>query len=154
VFQTTTPLNDAGTLTFTMIHALGTSHNIQKFRLSATADANPDATGSFNWTILDPRLVFLDNSSTYSIDANSIVTVFGAADVDRYTIMAPNSLQGITGFRLEVFTGGNGNLGFAANGNFVLNEFVVEASPITIPEPGTFAMLLVGLIGLKLFRRR
>jgi hypothetical protein len=45
-------------------------------------------------------------------------------------------------------------LGFAANGNFVLNEFVVEASPITIPEPGTFAMLLVGLIGLKLFRRR
>lgn len=152
VFQTASPLDDASTLTFTMIQALGSSHNIQRFRISATTDPNPTTVSGAAWTILNPGLFYLDNSSSYSVDANSIITVTGAADVDRYTILARNSLQGITGFRLEVFTGSNGNLGFAANGNFVLNEFVVEASPFLIPEPSSGTLLAVGV--MLLARRR
>ncbi len=72
VFQTASPLFDANTLTFTLIHPRPDAHNIQRFRLSATTDASPTTVSGANWTVLDPLLVYLDNSGGYSVDANSI----------------------------------------------------------------------------------
>jgi hypothetical protein len=60
----------------------------------------------------------------------------------------------ITGLRLETLTdaslGGNGP---GRGGNFVLQEFAVDAVPL-VPEPAAGALVLTLAAFLPLFRRR
>ena len=71
-----------------------------------------------------------------------------ACRAGRPTLRAP--LKGITGFRLEALADGSfadNGPGRASNGNFVLNELTVDASPVaSIPTLDTWAMALTALL--------
>jgi MYXO-CTERM domain-containing protein len=55
---------------------------------------------------------------------------------------------------VEALTGADGLIGFqgvGGNGNFVLTEFNVF---VNVPEPSTFALAALGLLGLGFVGRR
>jgi len=159
VFQTSRPL-DASRLVFEINQTSGYgAHKMQRFRLSYTTDANPTATdGSIVWTELTPTLLSTSLAgSSATLGPSNIISVTGSNAVpDTYQAIVDGLFGKITGFRLEAFTGPNGTIGFAgSNGNIVLSEFNVFATPI--PEPATVAIwsLLAGLgIAAGWWRRR
>jgi hypothetical protein len=73
-----------------------------------------------------------------------------------YQVRYLADLAQITGIRLEVLKDPSlphgGGPGFASNGNFVLTELQLDAA--TVPEPGTFALMLCGLALLSAMARR
>ena len=143
-------------------------HLLGAFRISVTqADRSTFADGLQNggdvgspaiWTQLVPTFATSSNGATLSINGdNSILSGGINPGVDIYTVIASTSLDNITGVRLEVFQDPSlprGGPGRFENGNFVLTEFTLDASPAVVPEPGTFILFGSGLVGLLGYYRK
>ncbi|HWW00076.1 MAG TPA: S8 family serine peptidase [Candidatus Acidoferrum sp.] len=114
-----------------------------RFRLSVTTDNRSTfcdglPTGgnvTANWTVLQPISFSSLNGATLTLlPDNSILAGGFAPRTDTYTVVARTSLNNITGVRLEMIP--DTSLPFSgpgrepANGNYVLSEFQVQASPI------------------------
>jgi hypothetical protein len=180
VFQTTSPLavgEDGSRLTFLINNRYvgwASPIHLGHFRLWATTDADPTAAdGSIAWTLLDPVLLSATDGRMIAEQSDhSILRIKQGDDwlsgvgTDYYILADVDAaLDGITGFRLETLyndvPGPDLNelphLGPGTdinNGNFVVSEFQVFAAPLQVPEPGTAALLLLGLSALLLGRRR
>jgi hypothetical protein len=85
------------------------------------------------WTVLEPLAYYGSVGTKFTkLDDNSLLAAGSNPGVSQYTVTAKTSLKGITGFRLEALADANlpsYGPGRAANGNFVLSEFTVAASP-------------------------
>ncbi len=86
-----------------------------------------------HWTVLEPASFFGAVGTKFTkLKDGSLLATASNPPVSGYTISAETTLTNITGFRLEVLTDPNlpaYGPGRGANGNFVLTEFSVEASP-------------------------
>lgn len=141
VFATVADLN-VPTLTFTLDQLFGDSHTIGRFRLSVTADDRSTFADGLhvggdvdaNWTVLDPVSFESANGATLQkLDDHSLLASGYRPATDTYTITALSPIVGITGIRLEVLEDSSlsdSGPGRADNGNFVLTEFTVEATPV------------------------
>jgi hypothetical protein len=99
------------------------------------------------WKVLQPTSHRSTGGATFSVQKDGSILASGANPAcDTYTIVAETDLAAITGIRLEALPDaslpGHGP-GRAVNGNFMLNEFRVEASPKT--NAGTSAAVPVAL---------
>lgn len=157
-------------LTFRLHMFWGGQHTIGKFRLSATtsgrstygqgatcSDATPG--GGASWTVLFPQVVASQNGQTLTVQPDGSVLASGNnPDGDLVTFQVTTTLRGITGFRLEVLTDPsfvNNGPGRAGNGNFVLNELTLDASPIVpVPALESWAMALMALLLAGIAMRR
>ncbi len=93
-----------------------------------------------DWVFLHPTTLKASNGATLQRQPDFSILASGKNGKGTYTITARTRLQGITGFRLEVLpdpTLPNGGPGRAGDGNFVLNEFIVQAAPVTDPKKVT-----------------
>ncbi len=120
----------SGELGFTLPWLYGTSHYGQSFRISTTTDANPAAGG--NWTPISPSVFRATGGGVLTGGAGNILNLTSAptapATATSFFVTTAGAFANVTGFRLEMFTGGNGFLGASANGNFVLTEFQVDTT--------------------------
>ena len=156
-----------GTLfTFTLDQFLSRGlHEIGRFRISITTDNR----GSFsNWVVLDPLSFTSSGGATLTKQPDMSILASGTTpQTDVYTVTAATALTGITGIRLEVMAdpslpkrnAGDSNGGpgrNTSNGNFVLTEFIVDATASPVPEPSSIA-LAVGagiILGARFIRHR
>jgi WD40 repeat protein/mono/diheme cytochrome c family protein len=93
-----------------------------------------------DWVFLHPIALTASNGATLQRQPDASILASGKNGRGTYTITARTRLQGITGFRLEVLPDPslpNGGPGRAGDGNFVLNEFIVQAAPATDPKKST-----------------
>ncbi|MBM3757866.1 MAG: PEP-CTERM sorting domain-containing protein [Acidobacteria bacterium] len=169
VFETVLDFGSPGgsELTFTLSHLYTTAanHTLGRFRLSVTTDprsnfadglqSSGDVTA--NWVVVTPTLASGTGGPTMTILGDGSVLVSGTnPSTSVYTITATTLLSAITGVRLEAMedaslpASGPGRVG--SNGNFVLTEFELSASDLTIPEPTSWVLIAIG--GLALSRRR
>jgi hypothetical protein len=168
VYETSSDIGGSGgaMFTFTLTQNFGGTHTLGKFRLSATTDdrslfadglqSSGDVTA--NWITLDPLSAIATGGATLTIQGDDSILASGtspAASV--YTITAQTSLTGITGLRLEVIEDASlPSLGPGrqpSNGNFVLQEFQVDAVALFIPEPASIYLLGFGMLALSRRRR-
>lgn len=112
-----------------------TNHKIQRFRVYTTTDANPTAGNSaINWSPVIYYGLNTSRSDSTAVEVasggQSYVQINGSKEKDdTYEINFTShdrQAKNITGFMIEVLPGADGNLGFGANGNFVLNEIEVH----------------------------
>jgi mono/diheme cytochrome c family protein len=94
---------------------------------------------SESWEVLTPAAAESYSGATLAIQPDGSVLASGRrGDADHYTITATTRLEKITAFRLEMLPDkslpGKGP-GRADNGNFVLSELIVEATPLGA-DPG------------------
>ncbi len=88
-----------------------------------------------DWTVLDPVTYYGAVGTKFNkLKDNSLLATASSPPRSEYTITAETKLKDITGFRIEAMT--DPNLPFfgpgrAANGNFVLTDFYVDAAPST-----------------------
>jgi hypothetical protein len=94
------------------------------------------------------------NGSSFSLLPSGEVLAGGPLPAeDVYTIGARlTSPVPVTGILLRAINDGStglptGGPGRASNGNFVISEF--EVSAVAVPEPGTWALSLVGLLAVR-----
>jgi hypothetical protein len=155
-----------GTLTVQLIQNYGSPdpHVIKKFRLAVTdADRSLFATGGAGgdvdpspgtFTVLTPTSVTSTNAGqTFTIDGTQAVLATNpVTGLLTYTITAPIPIAtAIRGVRLEVLPDA-GLAGYSSNGNIVLSEITITATPV--PEPGTFILCAIGAAGLFVVSRR
>lgn len=144
VFELKDPVghDDGTTLTFSMIHQwAGGEHSIGRFRLSVSTAKPPypfwEGLKSLVWTNLDPHQLKSAKGTTLTKQGDRSILAGGPKpSPETYTIEAHTPLKGITAIRLEVLTDGslpNNGPGRAVNGNFVLNNFTVQAAPKNDP---------------------
>lgn len=90
-----------------------------------------------DWTVLDPEKFYGGVGTKFNkLKDNSLLATGSSPPISVYTVTVRTKLKGITGFRLEAMTDPNLPLngpGRADNGNFVLNEFSVDAAPESDP---------------------
>ena len=83
------------------------------------------------WVVLTPEGAKSEGGATLTVRGDGSVSATGkSAERDRYTITLKNGMKRLTALRLEVMPDGSlpgRGPGRAGNGNFVLNEFEVEA---------------------------
>ena len=140
-------------------------HVLGDFRISVTTDSrstfatNGLQTGgdvAANWTQLVPTAAVATNGITLAIQPDNSILASGTPTTSDFTVTATTSLAGITGIRLEALTNPslphNGPGMQSANGNFVLDEFQVNA--VQLPEPSTFLLFALGGAGLIAYRMR
>jgi len=93
-----------------------------------------DQAGGATWQPLKPAKMESTGGATLSLrDDDSIVVSGINPDKDTYNITVETNLRGITGLRVEALPDdslADNGPGRAANGNFVLSEFDVEAAPL------------------------
>jgi hypothetical protein len=127
-----------------LYHRHASDHRLGHFRLSYTTDARGTfGPASGSWSVLDSNIgAFSDaletNTASAQVDGSWLVLPGGTGLAD-YILDYPVLTSGITGFRLEVLVDpslpANGP-GWAANGNFVVNEFEVsDEAPVAAPTP-------------------
>ena len=139
---------------------------ICRLRWSATTDdrslfADGLSSGgdvSANWVVLDPVSLASANGATLTeLGDNSILVSGVSPSVDTYTISATTLLAGVTGLRLEVLTDpslpANGPGRQPSNGNFVLTNLIVDATPAVVPLPPALMLMGTGLLGMLGFVR-
>ncbi len=89
------------------------------------------------WTVLDPEKFYGGVGTKFNkLKDGSLLATGSSPPISTYNITVKTKLKGITGFRLEALTDPNLQLngpGRADNGNFVVNEFIVEAAPESDP---------------------
>lgn len=168
VFETVSDLGLAGgtALTFTLKHNFVSTAllNLGNFRLSATTDDRSTFADGLNnggdvtatWIVLDPLTFSASGGATFTESGSNSLLLSGTnPSNDTYTVTANTLLTAITGFRLEALADaslpGSGP-GRAADGNFVLTFFEVDA--VAIPEPSAFMLMGLALVGLAGFRAR
>lgn len=136
IFTTASPLNSSE-LAFEMHQNFGGAHNINEFRISVTNAASPSE--SSVWTPLNITHASA-KAQLVELAGNKILALDNTAQ-DEYQLRSASPFNGITGFRLEVFPYDFSStdslpatLGHAANGNFVLSEFVVRNSTVGLSQ--------------------
>lgn len=157
-------------LTFTMFQNQGVQHTLGNFRFSVTTDNRANFADGLSsggnvgtlWTVLTPQTASSFNGATLTVQGDQSILASGTnPNTDIYTISAITNLVNITGIRLEVLenpglvTGGpngNGPGRQPSNGNFVLTEITLDAT--VIPEPASYLLLGIGLLGFLATRRR
>ncbi len=85
------------------------------------------------WTVVMPKSLKASNGADLKIRSDGSVFASGKGDRGVYTINFDTTLTNITGFRLEALTDErlpNGGPGRSKDGNFVLNEFDVQAGEL------------------------
>ncbi len=91
-----------------------------------------------NWTVLDPTDVKSARGATLTKREDRSVLAGGESpDTDTYTLAAVTDVKNIVALRIEVLTDSTlpkMGPGRADNGNFVLSELSVQASPKTKPD--------------------
>ncbi|MBP0018221.1 MAG: PEP-CTERM sorting domain-containing protein [Cyanobacteria bacterium SBLK] len=148
----------AGNLAISM-HFLHSNpgHLLGRFRLSVTTDdrstfadglgTNGDVTA--NWSVLDNAIVTGPSGMTFTtLGDDSILAGGTVAATGTYTLNYSTTIDNITGLRLEALehpTLANNGPGFPGNGNFLLTEITLDATPVqeTVPEPAGILSLLV-----------
>jgi hypothetical protein len=83
------------------------------------------------WSLLEPEKFSSANAAGFTKLEDKSLRVQPSSERDTYTVVARTSLEGITGFQLEVFSDdtlpGKGP-GHSKEGNFVLTSFKVQAA--------------------------
>lgn len=167
VFETVTDLGSS-VLAFTLTQTSVASHTLGRFQLSVTTDLRTNFANSLDsggqigssWTVLDP-LTYTSSAvgDTFTELGDKSLRLSPAASPANavYTITANAQINGITGFRLDVLADSSfpdSGPGRAVNGNFVLTEFQVDATPLAIPEPGAIVLAALGAAGFAPLARR
>lgn len=151
-------VNPAGTLfTFTLSQLFPSPdmHTIGKFKISVTSDNSTwnDLTG----------VTFAANPAELpaSIAGDGTILLNGSyrPSTSVYTVTGKTNLPKVTGFKLDVMEDAtlphNGPGRQPTNGNFVLTEFQVDATPIPLPSAAWAGMALMGGLGVaRRLRRR
>jgi hypothetical protein len=152
-WQTVAPLS-ATSLTFDLYFGCpgcSTGHKFQDMQWSYTTSANPTSASNAVWSVLTPTTADA-NFATMSILGDHVLASGNQSNGDLYSVtMDALSLNGITGFKLDLFLGPNNRIGFSdnSNGNIVLAEFQVTSNEsVAVPEPSTIAIFALGLMGL------
>lgn len=168
-FETQTDVGGAAgaAFTFVLTQNYGITHTLGKFRFSITTDdrstfadglsSGGDVTAP-TWTPLTPLTALATNGATLNIQLDNTILASGTSPLESvYTITASTAITGITGILLEALE--DDSLSFhhgpgrqPENGNFVLQEFQVDAVNL-VPEPASAAVLTAGAC-LVLSRRR
>lgn len=127
VFRTSAPVT-AGEIGFTLPWLFGGNHYGQSFRISTTTDATPSLGGA--WTPISPTLFRATQGGVLTSGGGGILNLTTApgTPITQFMVTSAGAFTAVTGFRLEMFTGGNGSIGAAANGNFVLTEFQADTA--------------------------
>lgn len=148
VYETQTDVGGPGgaTLTFTLTQNYGSSITLGLFRLSATADdrssfadgLNTGGDVTANWMAMVPVAALATNGATLTIRGDLSILAGGANPATTvYTVTAFTDVTRITGIRLQTLEDpslpANGP-GRAGNGNFVLQEFHVDAVDVAAPN--------------------
>ncbi len=84
------------------------------------------------WVVVEPKTMSATNRSVLTKEPDGSIIVTGRNKNGVVTVVAETELTGITGLRLEVLTDSrlpNKGPGRAKDGNFVLNELQLSASP-------------------------
>ncbi|MFN4259901.1 MAG: DUF1549 domain-containing protein [Gemmataceae bacterium] len=92
---------------------------------------------AIHWTPLDAVSLQASNKAKLEKQNDLSILASGPNGKGFYTIVAHTDLQGITGIRLEVLPDPSlprNGPGRAGDGNFVLNEFILEAAPLQDPK--------------------
>jgi len=177
VWETASDIEDGSSsiLEFIMNFSSYGDHGLGKFRLLATnADRDSFADGLANggdvgdgvhWIVLDDLIAFSADSGLELVgddlqaDGWFLIDDTANPGSDEYGILLGNTLDGITGFRLEIaddpsLTGGGPGLS-NSNGNSVLTELSVNFATIaSTPEPGTVWLFALLVPAALLVRRR
>ncbi len=169
VYETQTdvggPAGAEFTFTLTQNYTLFPTTTLGRFRLSVTTndratfadglDVGGDVTA--NWIELTPLSALATNGATLTIQGDNSILASGTnPETSVYTVTASTTVTNITGIRLEVLEDASlpsNGPGRADNGNFVLQEFEVDAVALVVPEPAGAVLLATGAV-LVLFRRR
>ena len=92
------------------------------------------------WTIARPQFATGGEGTLLTTEADGSIFVQGGPEKDEYVLTFDVGLSSITAIRLEALTDSRlpaGGPGLAQNGNFVLNEFSVEAASLATPDQFT-----------------
>ena len=147
----------AGTLfTFTLsqLFPRPDMHTIGKFKLSVTSD------GSTWNNLTGVTFAATPAELPVSIAGDGTILLSGSdwPSTSVYTVTGKTNLAKITGFKLDVLE--DTSLPYAGpgrqptNGNFVLTEFQVDATPIPLPSAAWAGMALMGGLGVARRLRR
>jgi hypothetical protein len=167
VYETQTDVGGlaGAAFTFTLTQNFGGGFTMGKLRFSVTTDVRTSFADGLdnggdvtaNWIELTPLTALATNGATLTIQGDNSILASGAdPQTSVYTITASTAVTNITGLRLETLTDAslpNNGPGRGLSGNFVLQEFEVDAVAL-VPEPAAGTLLLTMGASLALFRRR
>lgn len=97
-------------------------------------------TGDVSWQAFDPAVMASAVDATFEKRDGGSIFVAGNTGHDTYRFEAAVETQGLTGLRLEALADPSlpaGGPGRAQNGNFVINEIIVEQFSAATPEQRT-----------------
>jgi hypothetical protein len=156
------------TFTLYQLFASPAFHTLGDFRLSVTSDPSPTATGPATWTYLSD-VTFSDDASETPLSIDPVtgeivlpkspvpVPTYSVPATATYTVTGRTALQNVTGFRLEVIPYGAppdfGPGRQPTNGNLVLSEIQVAATPVPVPASLWGGLVLLSGFGASRYRR-